>query len=365
MKKPWRRDLQEAITDGAKAYAYLGKEPPKGVDFAAIGRQYSIRIPKYYLDLIDKRDPYDPIGLQCLPQGLEMGASELDIPDAVGDAKRSPVPGIVHKYPNRVILLVANTCSMYCRYCFRKPVPKGIALPGLREGLEQAFAYIQAQRGIEEVIFSGGDPLILGLETLLPLIERLQAMDHIRMIRIHSRVPVTLPQRIDDALVDALAAHKPITVVTHFNHPRELSPLALTAIDRFTQRGIPLLNQAVLLRGVNDKSETLARLFGDLYYLGVRPYYLHHCDRTPGTAPFRTSLQAGMDLMASLKNRLSGPALPRYVLDIPGGYGKYPISRHHFTPLDAHRWQITLPTGKTLIYQDISSDNQPDLPRLF
>lgn len=351
----WRHELQMAITDPLEALAELGWETPHPERLREVHRQFTVRIPRYYFDLIDRNDPTDPIALQCLPQLQEIIEDQGDIEDAVGDRARSPVPGIIHKYPNRVIFLVANSCTMYCRYCFRKPVPRGVSLDGLRDGLQQAFHYVDNHPEIEEVILSGGDPLVLETPHLEKTLRRLRHIPHVQVIRIHSRVPVTLPSRMDDTLVELLGELRPLRLVTHFNHPRELTPLARAGIERLIRRGISVHNQTVLLKGINDNTPTLTHLFRELYWWGVTPYYLHHCDRTPGTAPFRLSIQRGRALMAELRTTLSGPAIPQYVIDIPGGYGKVPINADHFTELGPGLWQIRTPTGLFVQYRDIES----------
>lgn len=349
---PWKRQLQEAITSPLKAFEALGWAPPVGLDLNDVTRRFSLRIPRYYLDLIDPTDPKDPIALQCLPALGELMQSPGDIPDAVGDEEKSPVPGIVWKYPNRVIFLAANTCSMYCRFCFRKPVPTGVSLKGLRDRHHEAFAFLQANPGIEEVILSGGDPLVLDSDALGSLLGRLREIPHITTIRIHSRVPVTLPDRIDASLIEALAPHRPLWLITHFNHPRELTPQAKAACRNLIDAGVTVLNQAVLLKGINDSPEVLRALFQGLYAWGVGPYYLHHCDRTPGTASFRTSLKEGWALYRQLRGRLSGPALPTYVLDIPGGHGKVPINGDYVEDLGAGRYAIRTQHGERVVYDD-------------
>lgn len=350
--RPWRRQLQEAVTDPAEAFRLLGWEVPPEADLREASRRFSVRIPRYYLGLIDPADPADPIARQCLPQVQEILDDPGDLEDAVGDRARSPAPGIIQKHPNRVILLAANSCTMYCRFCFRKPVPVGVSLDGLRDGLSAAFDHLRAHPEIDEVILSGGDPLVLDTPVLEALLTRLRVVPHLRVIRIHSRTPVTLPARMDEDLADTLARHRPVWLVTHFNHPRELTPEALAGLDRVARRGIPVLNQSVLLRGVNDDPAVLTALFRGLYHEGILPYYLHHCDRTPGTGSFRLSIHEGRRIYAALRPHLSGPALPRYVLDVPGGHGKVPLDGDHAVEIGPGVWSIHLPNGGTALYRE-------------
>jgi lysine 2,3-aminomutase len=251
-----------------------------------------------------------------------------------------------------VILLVAHTCTMYCRFCFRRPVPTGNALPGLKDRLRTAFDYLAEDPRIQEVILSGGDPLTLDDESLAGLLERLHAISHLRVLRIHSRTPVTLPSRVTPELVEVLRSFRPLYLVVHFNHPRELTQEASKGLQMLLDAGIPLLNQSVLLKGVNDSVDVLAELCWGLLERGVTPYYLHHCDRTPGTGMFRTSIRRGRALHLALKGRIPGHGLPRYIIDLPGGYGKVSLEAPFAVELDDSRWQLTSERGETFDYQD-------------
>ncbi len=357
MVPDWKRELTHAYTSPHEAYRALGRPLPPESELTRAARAFGVRIPRYYLSLIDPEDPNDPIALQCLPAVEELWESPTDLEDAVGDEAMSPVPGIVRKHSDRVILLVSNTCSMYCRFCFRRPVASGHAVDGLRDRFRQAFAYLEGNLQIREVILSGGDPLMLDDDALGSILERLRAIRHIRMVRIHSRMPVTLPARITPELVALLRASRPLYLVTHFNHPRELTDLAREKLRLLQDGGIPMLNQSVLLRGVNDSAETLGALCWGLLEAGVTPYYLHHCDRTPGTGPFRTSIGHGRALMAGLKERVPGHGLPRYVLDIPGGHGKVSLEGMAARELEHGIWEITTPQGERVRYED-----EPDPP---
>lgn len=352
MPHDWRRQHAQAYTSAEKALAAVGRPVPAEETLRALTRSFAVRVPDYYRSLIAPDDPNDPIALQSLPDEAELLPLPSDIPDAVGDEAMSPVPGIVQKHGNRVILLVSNTCTMYCRFCFRRPVASGHAVDGLRDQLQQAFELIRQDTQLREVILSGGDPLTLDDRALEDVLHRLRAIPHLRLLRIHTRAPVTLPARVTPALVSVLRRHRPLHVVVHFNHPRELTPEARAGLHRLLDAGLPLLNQTVLLKGVNNSVDTLEALCYGLLEAGVTPYYLHHCDRTPGTGRFRTSIDEGLRLMQGLKARLPGHGLPRYVIDIPGGHGKINLESAAAQRLEDGSWQLTGLTGVSVHYTE-------------
>ena len=302
--------------------------PPERLpELEAVAARYAVAITPEVAALIDPRNPADPIARQFVPDERELERDPSEREDPIGDATYSPVQGIVHRYPDRVLLKPLHACAVYCRFCFRREMvgPKGLGtLPP--EALEAALAYIESRPQIWEVIVTGGDPLMLSPRRLRDLVRRLAAIEHVKVVRFHSRVPVVDPSRITQALVRALKAPgKASYVAIHANHPRELTPAARAAIARLADAGLPLLGQTVLLRGINDDAETLAALMRGLVENRIKPYYLHHGDLAPGTAHLRTSLEEGQALMRSLRGRLSGLCQPDYVLDIPGGHGKAPI----------------------------------------
>ncbi|MDX2201497.1 MAG: lysine-2,3-aminomutase-like protein [Hyphomicrobiaceae bacterium] len=294
---------------------------------AAVAERYALAVTPAMAALIDPRDPADPIARQFLPDVRELATQPDETADPLGEARLSPVPGLVHRYPDRVLLKLTHACPVYCRFCFRREVvgPGGEA-PLADETFERALAYIRDTPGLFEVILTGGDPLILSPRRIREVTERLAAIAHVKVLRWHTRVPVVDPRRVTSDLVAALkATPQAVYVALHANHPRELTAEARAAIARLADAGIPLLSQSVLLRGVNDDAETLAELMRAFVALRVKPYYLHHMDQAPGTAHFRTTLSEGQALMRSLRGRLSGLAQPTYVLDIPGGHGKVPV----------------------------------------
>lgn len=265
-------------------------------------------------------DPADPLGVQAFPSEGELHPDLEDRPDPVGEGRRTPLPWVVHKHPDRVLLLLTKRCHLYCRYCFRRE-PRGVEDP-TPEQLDAALSYAR-RSGAREVILSGGDPLALSDERLFDIIDALRP--EVPVVRVHTRAPITAPERVTEALVAGLRARAPVWVLVHCNHPRELSAEVRRALGRLIDAGLPVLNQAVLLRGVNDDVDTLAALCEDLVAIRVFPYYLHHPDHAPGNAGFRVTLEAGLKLHRELSRRVSGVALPTYVIDPPDGSGKVPV----------------------------------------
>ncbi|MGH6955238.1 MAG: lysine-2,3-aminomutase-like protein [Caulobacteraceae bacterium] len=293
----------------------------------AVAERYALGLTPALAALIERADPDDPIARQFVPSETELDASPGESPDPIGDEPYSPVQGIVHRYPDRVLLKATHACAVYCRFCFRREmVGPGKAEPMSPEALDAALAYIAAHPEIWEVILTGGDPLVLSPKRLAGLMARLAAIDHVKVVRLHTRVPVADPALVTPALVRAMKSPSQTTYVAlHANHPRELTPAAKAACARIVDAGLPMVSQTVLLAGVNDDAATLAALMRAFVEARVKPYYLHHPDFAPGTERFRVSLAKGQALMRALRGRLSGLCQPTYVLDIPGGYGKVPV----------------------------------------
>ena len=292
-----------------------------------VAARYAVAVTSDIADLIDPRDLADPIGRQFLPDPRELEISPEERFDPIGDAVHSPCEGIVHRYPDRVLLKLLHVCAVYCRFCFRREMV-GPGQPNAlsRAALDTAVAYIAARPAIWEVILTGGDPLAASPRRLADVASRLAAIPHVKILRVHTRVPVVAPDRVTRALVDALrAAGKTVYVAIHANHPRELTPAALAACARLTEAGFCLVSQSVLLRGVNDDVATLSALMRAFVEARIKPYYLHHPDLAPGTSHMRLSIEEGQALVRQLRGNLSGLCQPEYVLDIPGGHGKSPI----------------------------------------
>jgi len=278
-------------------------------------------------DLIDAADPDDPIARQFVPTAAELLQAPEESADPIGDQAHSPLEGIVHRYPDRVLLKVNHNCAVYCRFCFRREMvgPDGLR-PLSPEALDAAIAYIAGRPEIWEVIVTGGDPFVLSPRRIADLMARLEALEHVKVVRFHTRVPAVEPETVTNELVTALkGSGKAVYVALHANHARELTPAARVACARLVDAGIPMLGQTVLLRGVNDDPESLAALMRAFVETRIKPYYLHHADLAPGTGHLRTTLAEGQALMRSLRGDVSGLCQPTYVLDIPGGHGKAPV----------------------------------------
>ena len=312
-----------------------------------VASRYAVAITPAVIDLIDTADPHDPIALQFVPDERELESQPEERADPIGDDAHSPVPGVVHRYPDRVLLKVVNVCAVYCRFCFRREMvgPGRGALTGA--ALTAALDYIARTPQIWEVILTGGDPLLLPPRRLKQVMTRLAAIEHVKVIRLHSRIPVVAPELITPALLRALRSGKAVFMVLHVNHPRELSDEARAACACVIDAGIPMLSQSVLLRGINDDVETLGALMRTLVECRIKPYYLHHADLASGTAHLRLSIVEGQALMRALHGRYSGLCKPHYVLDIPGGHGKSPIGPVY---LSADGNQITDFKGARHVY---------------
>jgi lysine 2,3-aminomutase len=300
-------------------------EPGRLREIRRVAEQFAVAVTEDMAELIDPADPADPIAAQFVPTTSELTEAPEERADPIGDERWSPVPGIVHRYPDRVLLKPTLLCPVYCRFCFRREVvgKKGAMLDQAK--LKGAFDYIRQHPQIWEVIVTGGDPFLLAPRRIADIVRILDRIPHLGVLRFHTRVPVVDPRRVRRALIEALAAEKAVYVAIHANHPRELTTQVQEAVLKLSRAGIPLLSQTVLLRGVNDDAAVLEALFRRLVAMRVKPYYLHHADLARGTAHFRTGIGAGQRLVGSLRGRVSGLCQPTYVLDIPGGYGKVPI----------------------------------------
>jgi len=310
-------------------------------DLAQVERKYAVAVSPHLLSLLDPVDPDDPIARQFLPSLEELNTLPEELADPIGDTAHSPVAGIVHRHPDRVLFKAVAACPVYCRFCFRResigPGKENALSPA---GFAAALAYIAAHPQIWEVILTGGDPFILSPRRMAEISQALAAIAHVKLIRWHTRVPVTDPDRITDALVAALHAPGATTfVAVHANHPREFAPEACAAIARLVDGGVPLVSQSVLLKGVNDRIETLDMLMRTFLENRIKPYYLHHPDLAPGTSHFRLSIDEGLALVEHLRARLSGLAMPAYMLDLPGGFGKVPLESRNVEKT-AQGWRI-------------------------
>jgi lysine 2,3-aminomutase len=313
---------------------------------------FQARINPYYLSLI--RYPGDPIWLQCVPDETEL--SDIDAPeDPLGEDSMSPVPNITHRYPDRVLFLTTSQCGMYCRFCTRKRKVGDSSKISMR-GLEAAFKYIEEHKEIRDVILSGGDPLMLTDAMLEKILQRLRQIPHIEIIRLGTRMPVVLPHRITPKLVRMLKKYHPIYVNTHFNHPWEITPESKRACELLADAGIPIGNQTVLMKGVNDDPEIIKELFRKLLLMRVRPYYLYQADLTKGANHFRTPVKVGLEIMDKLRGHTSGLAVPYYVIDAPGGGGKIPLLPQYILYQDDEKLILRNYKYETFIYPDVKPE---------
>ena len=331
---PTLREPAELVAHGLAPAADLA-------DLEKVAARYAIAVTPDIAALIDPGDPDDPIARQFIPGAEELVTQGSENADPIGDHVHSPVSGIVHRYPDRVLFKLVHVCAVYCRFCFRREMVG----PGKATGLSHAayrgaLDYIRAHSEIWEVILTGGDPLMLAPRRLAEIMADLAAIDHIRIIRIHTRVPVADPARISPEMIAALKVKGATTwVALHANHIRELTEKARAACAGIIDAGIPMVSQSVLLRGVNDNAAALEALMRGFVECRIKPYYLHHGDLAPGTSHLRTTLAQGQELMRALRGRVSGLCQPEYVLDIPGGHGKAPVGPDYLSPADSFSQQ--------------------------
>lgn len=323
--KDWRWQLKNSIKDLDKIKDILKIDQAELENLKKVVLQYPFGITPYYFSLINKDDPNDPIRLQCVPLKEEASLYFESHDDPLGEERDSALPGLVHRYPDRALLTLTDMCPVYCRHCTRKREwQKGKWIRTEAE-LKHIYDYISSRKGLRDIIISGGDPLILSTQKLEGILSRLRKIPHVEIIRIGTRCPVVLPQRIDDELAAMLKIYRPIWLNTHFNHPREITPESSQACDRILSAGISVNNQTVLLKGVNDDVKTMTELCNGLLKIGVRPYYLFQCDPVSGTGHLRTSIEKGLQIIKGMRGFTSGLAVPTFIVDGLDGQGKVPL----------------------------------------
>mgnify|MGYP003108681224 FL=1 len=324
--KSWRWQLQNRITSVEELEKYMTLTPDEkaGVQFAQ--HKLSLAITPYFFNLLDPEDPNCPVRLQMIPRGGESRIAPEELLDPVGEESTMPVKGLVHRYPDRVLFLVTDRCASYCRYCTRSRLVSNAQDYNFHPSFEAGLEYIENHPEIRDVLLSGGDPLLLSDTKLDYLLGRLRAIPHVEFIRIGSRIPVFLPQRLNDKFCAILRKHGPIWLSIHVNHPKECTEELYRACERLSMSGTPIGNQSVLLKGVNDDPEIYRSLVHRLLMMRVRPYYLYQCDLITGSAHFRTSVEKGVEIIRSLRGNTTGYAIPQFVIDAPGGGGKIPIN---------------------------------------
>ncbi|WP_180898300.1 lysine-2,3-aminomutase-like protein [Martelella soudanensis] len=345
--------VKTAITE-TEALVARGLVPTDAAeDIATVAENFRIRIPAHILSAIDTVAADDPLARQFVPDVRELETYDGEMDDPIGDGAFERAKGVTHRYPDRVLLKPTHACQVYCRFCFRRETVGEPEAALDREELAAALDYIRAHGEIWEVILSGGDPLVLSDRRLAALMLALGQIDHVAVIRIHTRAPLVTPERIIDDLVAALKqAGKTVNIVIHVNHPRELTEAVRAGLARLADGGIPLFAQTVLLKGINDEAETLATLFKTLVVNRVKPYYLHHLDKAKGVAHFAVPISRGQALMRALQGTISGLCLPTYVLDIPGGQGKAPIGPCYLEATGDGEYRVTDYQGGKHSYSD-------------
>jgi lysine 2,3-aminomutase len=349
----WQKILQASVTSPGALLRRYGIDP---APLEAVVERYPMRVNPYYLGLIHAVG--DPIWRQAIPSALEI-EDHVCCADPLAEEEQSPVANLVHRYPDRVLFMVCSECAMYCRFCTRKRKVGGEHMSVTRETIAAGIDYIRANPQIRDVILSGGDPLLLGDENLEEILEQLRRIPSVEIIRIGSRVPVVLPQRITTNLVRLLRRYHPLYLNTHFNHPDEITPTSAKACARLADAGIPLGNQTVLMRGINDDPRVMKRLMQKLLAIRVRPYYIYQADLVQGTEHFRTTVEEGLEVIKALRGHTSGLAVPAYVIDAPGGGGKIPLLPDYLQQL-----------GDTVLLKNYRGDSytyrnaQPDMEPL-
>ncbi|MED6300538.1 MAG: KamA family radical SAM protein, partial [Verrucomicrobiota bacterium] len=348
----YKWQLKNRITNlkGLEKHINLTADERSGVILS--GEKLALSITPYFLNLIKPDDPDCPIRRQVIPNIKEITASPEEMADPCAEDSHMPVPGLVHRYPDRVLFLVTDRCASYCRYCTRSRVVSGAGDQEFETNYEAAFEYLESNHSIRDVLLSGGDPLLFSDSKLESILKRLRSIKHIEFIRIGTRIPIFLPQRITPELCSMLKKYHPLWISVHSNHPRELTTEVASALNMLADAGIPLGNQSVLLKGVNDDVLTMKTLFHKLLQCRVRPYYLYQCDLISGSAHLRTSTSKGIEIIEGLRGHTTGYAIPQFVIDAPGGGGKVPINPDYVVERDDNKLVIRNYEGKSFIYPE-------------
>lgn len=333
----WKWQVKNRIETLDELKKYIKLTPAEEEGVAKSLQTLRMAITPYYLSLIDPDNPYCPVRRQAIPTAAELHQSEADLLDPLHEDEDSPVPGLTHRYPDRVLFLITDMCSMYCRHCTRRRFAGQHDCQSPSERIQKAIDYIAATPTVRDVLLSGGDALMVNDNMLESIIQRLRAIPHVEIIRLGTRTPVVCPQRITDELVNMLKKYHPIWINTHFNHPQEVTPESIAACEKMANAGIPLGNQTVLLRGVNDCTHVMMKLVHELVKMRVRPYYIYQCDLSMGLEHFRTPVSKGIEIIENLRGHTSGYAVPTFVVDAPGGGGKTPVMPNYVISQSPHR----------------------------
>jgi lysine 2,3-aminomutase len=324
--RDWNWQLKNRMTSAAQLEQYMTLTPEEKAGCMFASHRLALAITPYFFNLVDRTDPDCPIRRQVIPRSEEMAVSEEEMLDSLGEDAHSPVPGLVHRYPDRVLFLVTDRCAAYCRYCTRSRLVSNAQDYNFHPEHERALRYIESHPEVRDVLLSGGDPLLLSDRKLDHLLGRLRAIKHVEFIRIGSRIPVFLPQRITPELCEVFKKHGPVWMSIHVNHPKECTQELKDACERLAFAGVPLGNQSVLLRGVNDDADVMKALVHRLLRMRVRPYYLYQMDLITGGSHFKVDVRKGIEIIQALRGHTTGYAVPQYVIDAPGGGGKVPIN---------------------------------------
>lgn len=348
----WHWQLKNRITtlEHLKKYITLAPEEAKGINTCL--QNFRMSITPYYASLMDPHDPHCPIRKQAVPSFHELISSKCDMDDPLNEDTDSPVPGLTHRYPDRALLLVTDQCSMYCRHCTRRRIAGQHDASMPRQQIEEALLYIRKNPVIRDVIISGGDPLTLSDSQIEYLLNELRNIPHVEIIRIGTRVPVVMPQRITPSLCSIIQKYHPVWMNLHFNHPKEITPQSKKACEMLANHGIPLGNQTVLLKGVNDCPYIMRELMQKLLKIRVRPYYIYQCDLSRGIGHFRTSVSKGIHIMENLRGHTSGLAVPHFVVDAPGGGGKIPVAPQYVISQSEQQVVLRNYEGKIFVYTE-------------
>ena len=348
----FRWQLQNRVTNLSQLESHLNLSNKERNGVILSGDKLSLSITPHFFNLIDANNPDCPIRKQVIPTVDEISVSSEEMSDPCGEDSHMPVPGLVHRYPDRVLFLLTDRCASYCRYCTRSRVVSGAGENNLKTNFEDAFQYLENNKSIRDVLFSGGDPLLYADNKLEKIIKRIRSIKHIEFIRIGTRIPIFLPQRITPNLCNMLKKYHPLWMSVHTNHPKELTSEVKQALEMLADSGIPLGNQSVLLKGVNDDISTMKSLVHKLLQCRVRPYYLYQCDLIEGSSHLRTSASKGIEIIEGLRGHTSGYAVPQFVIDAPGGGGKIPINPEYVVEKNSKQLKIRNYEGKSFIYPE-------------
>lgn len=358
----WRWQVSNSLKNADDLADFMGCSEGQREEMRRLSKNFRFAVTPYYASLIDVADPEDPVGLQTFPQSMELINAPEEGDDHIGEAHYSPVKRIVHRYPDRVLFILTEQCSFYCRFCTRRRIVGGGMHGSYLDEIQEAIDYIRATPEVRDVLISGGDPFVYVDEKLDSVLSRLRAIEHVEIIRFGTRVPVVLPMRVTSELCAMLRAYHPIYVNTHFNHPREITPESAAACARMADAGIPLGNQTVLMRGVNDCAVTMKKLVHELLKIRVRPYYLYQGDLAIGTKHFRTPISKGIEIVESLRGHTTGFAVPSFVVDMVGGGGKVPLGPNYVVSQAPGKWVLRNFEGfmSTYTEPDDYEDRCPD-----